>query len=145
MAEPDVKKAKVTEEDELSNLQTLPVTFFFNRDAESALPWDVVMLPTQPIYITCDLSPAPERDWRKTSQYLFRAERALSHLEPVPLPNCSVLDHSKTEAPYEPLQFHFTRDPNMPLPLVARYTFLKRMGQIRQDVSYEEWSKDFYT
>lgn len=137
MAEPDVKKAKVTEEEELSNLQPLPVTFFFNRDAESALPWDVVMLPTQPIYITCDLSPAPERDWRKTSQYLFRAERALSHLEGLSVANAIV--------PYEPLQFHFTRDPNIPLPLVARYTVLKRMGQIRQDVSYEEWSKDFYT
>jgi hypothetical protein len=130
MAEPDVKKVKVIEEN-----PRVPVTFFFNRDAESALPWDIIMLPTQPIYITCDFSPAPEQDWRKTSQYLFRAERALSHLEHVPPANSIV--------PYEPLKFHFTRDPNIPLPLVARYTVLKKMGQIQEHVSYEEWARAY--
>ena len=70
---------------------SLPVDFFFSKNAKSALPPQCALLPDLP---------------RK-------------------------------------LEFQFTKDPNMALPLIALYDYWKKTGQIAESISYEEFQQAF--
>ncbi len=54
-------------------------------------------------------------------------------------PQCALLP-KLTPTQFE---FWFSKDPDMALPLVARYNYLKKIGQIPENVSYEEWQQAF--
>lgn len=52
---------------------------------------------------------------------------------------------SDKEDNYKPLQFEFTKDPNVPIPAITAYTVKKKYGQIPQDMSYEDFLKLYET